>query len=340
MSLHLFILGEIDMRIVNKSFLILQYRVSHKHCGILILFFLIEAFLYSPYAYPTPGNSKYTLDSIADGLLSAEARLSDLRLEYVFTHKAYKKSNGPKMVAKCIYAQKRLKDSPKVLRYLDKKVSFVDPNRKDLILKEDFQVSFDGQATRLLYRRDESGKLLKPMEGYIIADYDKSWFGSYDKDPHTTIWYIAGKQWGQFIKEYKDKFYIEGEAEILNGISTVKLQGTMLTNPKHNTVNTFKIWISPERNFLPLKWQRLRSNGELAWEVELCDLMQLPNGMWYLKTIRTPAEPPGNPDFEIALTYEISEISIDPIPKELFTPEFPPNTHVRDTIQNISYTTY
>jgi hypothetical protein len=280
------------------------------------------------------------MDSIADGLVGAEAQLTDLRLDYLLVHRPWDKPKGPMLVTEGIYAHKKCVSMPKTLRYLDRKVYYViDPNRKRSNPYEDTLAAFDGQVSRILHRRDDSGKLLESMKGYILAGYEKDFFPSFMGDPHTAIWYFAGKQLGQFLKEQKDKFHIESQSEVVNGVSTVKLVGTLWINPNTGESRTMKLWISPERNFLPLKLQRLRNARDFAWETALYDLVQLPNGMWYPKTIRSPADPPGTAKPPFVQVYTISKISIDPLTQEFFRPEFPPNTRVLDDILKVSYAT-
>jgi len=299
----------------------------------------IVAVLCLPWNVPAIADASYTVDAIADGLSTAEARFTDLRMEYVFTHSDWNEPNGPKLVVEGVYVQKTSKEISKRLRYLDRKHSFVDPNKGQVTLGEHALASFNGQATRLLYRRGKSGELMEPMKGYVLAGYKKKFFPRLYRDPHTKIWYFADKVLGEFLKEYRDKFHIESESELLDDISTVKLVGTW-TEPNTVVSHSMKLWVSPEHNFLPLKRQLIRADGSLISETALYNLIQLPNGMWYPRVIRSPADPPGAPNPRIAHIYNISKISIEPIPEEFFSPEFPPNTYVIDDIQKVSYTTY
>ncbi len=284
--------------------------------------------------------TSYSVDTIAEGLLAAEAQFTDLRLDYVFTHRAWNKPKGPRLVVKAVYAQKMSKNTPKRLRYLGRKHSIVDPNTKKVTPGQETLASFDGQATIILYRKDESGKQMNPMKGYILAGYKHNHFPTVYMDPHTKIWYYHKKLLlGDFLKKFRQVFRIESESESLDGISTVKLVGTW-ADPYNGVKFTMKLWVATERNFLPLKRQIMRADGEMLTETALYDLVQLPNGMWYPKTIRSPADPPGIQKPRLAHIYNISKISTDAIQDEFFKPEFPPNTRVLDDILKVSYTTY
>ncbi len=327
-----------------KSFLNICYQQSkmlcqETKCWILIVVFVLSI-LCTSWGSASTTDISHAVDSIADGLIATEAQFTNLRLEYVLIHRAWNKPKGPMLVTEGIYAEKKTTSKTQRLRYLHRKVYYVvDVNQERTDPHEDTLASFDGQATRILYRKNESGKSLEPMKGYILPGYEKQAFPDFMGDPHTTVCYYAGRQLGRFLKQQRDKFYVESQNEALNGIPTVKIAGTLGTSPNKGESQTMKLWISPERNFLPLKIQRLRSGGELSWETELCDLVQLPNGMWYPKIIRSPADPPGTPKPPMLQIYNISKISIDPLPDKFFEFKFPPNTRVIDDILKITYIT-
>lgn len=284
--------------------------------------------------------TSYSVDTIADGLLEAEARLTDIRLDYFFTHRAFNEPNGPKLIVEGVYAQKKSANMPKRLRYLDHKHFFIDPKTEKTTQGEDTLASFNGQATIILYRKGRSGSKMNPKKGFILAGYKHNHFPTLYMDPHTKIWnYNKKMKLGSVLKKFRDQFHIESESEVLIGISTVKLVGTW-TDPYNGISFTLKLWVTPERNFLPLKWQIIKTGKSMLSETALYDLVQLSNGMWYPKTVRSPADPPGLSNPRLAHIYNISKISIDPIPEEFFTPEFPPNTRVYDEILKASYTTY
>jgi len=274
------------------------------------------------WAAPAIADTTYTVDSIAEGLLVSAAKFTNLRLDYTFTYYgAGTDPNGPRLIVNAVYMQKSLENqkASKCLRYLDHQAFWVDPNKEQMALAEDKLVSFDGQATTSLDRKPESGKL---MEGYIINGYDPNHFSSFML-PHTEIWYFPPSMLlGDFINKNRDGFYIESESEVLEGISTIKLVGTWI-DPHNERSFTMKLWVSPQRNFLPMKKQVI-VGGRMRTEIALYDLVQLPNGMWYPKTVRFPAEPSGIPDVRLFKIYDISEILIEPIPEGFFKPEFPP----------------
>lgn len=281
--------------------------------------------------------TSHSVDTIAEGLLAGEAQFTNLRLEYteyITSGRNWNDPNKPSRTIEAVYAQKSVmtQEGHKRLRYLVRKVYVVDPNTKQSTLVDDTLRSFDGEATKILYMKVKSPE---PMKGYILAGYDPNHFPSHDMDPHTKIWYVANKRLGSILRENKNTFHIENESELLDGISTVKLVGT-ISDGKF----TMKLWVSPERNFLPLKCQVMQTGGRLLSETAVYKPVQLPNGMWYPNIVRSPADPPGAPNPAYVHTYNISKISIDSIPEDFFRPAFPPNTRVLDDILKVTYTTY
>jgi hypothetical protein len=264
--------------------------------------------------------------------LAAEARFTDLRLGYVSSGRAWNEPNGPINVAEATYTQKTLKNqkTPKRLRYQDLKVSRIDLEAEQSTLVWDTVACFDGEATMVLYRMVKSNE---PIRGLILAGYDPNQFPT--MDPHSKIWYFSNELLGDLLKKNRNTFRIESKSELLDELSTIKLVGTIWDGAA-----TMKLWVSPERNFLPMKRQIVKTGGRLLSETALYNLVQLSNGMWYPKTIQSPAEPPGAPEPAWVQSYNISEISIDPIPKEFFSLKFPPGARILDTILDVSYTTY
>jgi len=299
----------------------------------------VVAILFLAWTIPAGAKTNYTVESIADALLEAEAKFTDLQLKYISTGMSPDDPNGRINTAESVYAQKIIqnKDGKKRLRYQKLKVTSVESKSGQRTLVWDTMASYNGQVTRFLNNKVEQGK---PMEGIIKDGYNRRYFPVLAEDPHTKIWYSGGgdRLLGNFLKESKDKFHIESHSELVNGISTVKVVGE-LVKAKTGKSLILKLWVSPEHNFLPLKRQRVLDSGELTWEVGLYDLIELPNGLWYPKTIQSPAEPPGRPDAPWLSVCEILEISVDPITEKFFTLEFPLNTRVSDEVLGVSYTT-
>jgi hypothetical protein len=267
-----------------------------------------------------------TVDEIASNLLTEEAKYTDLKLQYVLNVWVHMEDGSALLdIIQAEYMEK--KTAGKRLRYLDRKVTQVDPNTKEEKVIVDGRVSFNGDVTRSLDRMTEDGH---PMRALISAGYDTSEFSLSEIDPHTRIWYHGGKLLGDILKENAATFRIESRTEVVDGISTFKLIGTIM-----NGFLTMKLWVSLEKNFLPVKMQFFRtSDSKLVGEMLLSNIAELPDGRWYPKSIRS-----GTPG-EYAHTHEISEISIEPIPEETFNFEFPSNTRVTDEVLRISYITY
>lgn len=290
---------------------------------------ILVTLLLSPWTAPTIADTHHTVDTIAEGLLAAEAKFTDLQLDYLKT--SYTPETKRRRSVEAQYAEKILttQNTTKRLKYLNRRVSTVDSHTNQTTLQKDDLVSFDGEATTVLDRLVDANK---PMNASIYAGYKPELFPTLDRDPHTTIWFLGPRDLlGDLIKKNRDTFRIESESEIVNGILTVKLTGTIA-----NGKATLKLWVSPEHNFLPMKRQIIRNqDGWLLSETLLSNLVKLPNGMWYPEAIQH-----GNPNPELAHIYSISRISIEPISEDFFSPQLPPNTHVYDDILKISYTTY
>jgi len=280
----------------------------------------------------------HSIDTIAEGLSAAEAQFTDLRIDYMTSRRNWREPNNQYYRTQCLYAHKIIQTQGKNnrLRYIHLKTSLVDPNAKSTELLEDTLTSFDGEKTVWVYKRKEDGQLMKGFEGVIFSGYVSKYFSSFNIDPHRKIWYFAEKPIGELLRKYKDTFQIVNENEMINDIPTVKLVGQISDGKV-----TMTLWVSPERNFLPMKTQLAKTGGEkLIMGTILLDLIKLPNGLWYPKKIQSPEVPLTDPAPEYFLIYEITKISTEPISEKFFIPEFPPNTHVFDDILKVSYTTH
>ena len=214
---------------------------------------------------------------------------------------------------------------PGMFRYQDLKISRFKANG-DVNIFMDGWASYDGNATYIL---DRNVRIGKPKHGFIRYGYEPNQFkiiGGFD--PVSNIWNLGKKSLADFIKENKETFQIGQEKEIIDGISTIKLEGSF-----GDGTFTTKLWISPQRNYLPIKKQIYNTkDGKLMSETVLSNLVQLPNGLWFPKSIHF-----GSPDPNWAIYQENSNISIAPIPKDFFTPDFPTDTDVYDEILGINY---
>lgn len=273
--------------------------------------------------------------AIAEGLLQAEQQFSNLRIDYIATRRDWNAPNEPFRIVEGVYAQKKVvaEEEVKVLRYLGRKGSVIYPATEVSEVSEDECTSYDGEATMFLDRKAESDK---PMQGMILAGYVQERFPKYDLDPHTQIWHFDGRSLGQILKDNIGSFRIESENEKVEGTPAVKLVGTIWGGKAE-----MALWVSPERGFLPVKREFKRPGGEsLFMGTIVRQLVQLPNGAWYPMQIQSPALPLDAPRPRYFLTYEISKISVKPIPSDFFSFNFPPGTRVWDDILKVSYLTY
>jgi hypothetical protein len=271
-----------------------------------------------------------TVDNVVERLSSSEAAFNDLRLEYVSHWREPNQKDGSHnnidsnvfMRIEATYAQKR-----PGLRYLEKKYYRINTDTGEITVYADDIVSYDGNATYILDKNIRPGKTKR---GSVRPGYEPNWFSGLYIDPYTNIWTFGSgkKSLASKIRENKGTFRIEQGIESLEGVPTIKLVGTISSG-----LITKKVWVSPERDFLPLKSQTFRGdNGRLLSDMVLSDLVQLPNGLWFPKSICI-----GSLDPEWAWYQEITKISVDSIPVGFFALEFPKGTEVVDDILGIRY---
>jgi hypothetical protein len=279
---------------------------------------------------PVCVSSDYSVEDIAAALSEGAYALPNLRVEYTDTRVD---SNGvPRLLVESVYAEKLLTKGGQRqrLRYQRVKASIIDANGQ-AIPHNDTLSGYNGQASIYVDHMSD------PIEGYVRPGYDPNFFHTFYMDPHTKIWYFAAMPLGQFILRYRDGFEIKGQ-ELLDDVSTIKLVGSW-TDPYNGVDFTMNLWVAPERNFLPLKSEVMYTHGRMLTQIVCRDLVQLPNGHWYPKEIQIPGDDfPRSP--HTVHIYHISRISIDPIPEEFFTPDFPPDIRVYDEILGIRYRTY
>jgi len=282
----------------------------------------------------------YSIEQVVQGMLAAEASYKDLYIEYTYFFNSARDPNAPSVFAEAVYAQKRVSrnGTPQVLRYKDWKTYWVDPNGQRLAPIQEARAAFDGEATRMLYRLNRGAQA---SSGWIRKGYYPAAFhDALVKDPQTTTWHHgAGEHsFADVIKEFADRFEIESTSEPVDGVSTIKLVGKLYRPPQLG--GTLRLWVAPERSFLPLKRQYVKPDGEVFNEVVLYDLTKLSNGLWYPQRIRFPAESADDSDRPPLFELEIKKISVEPLAEEFFRPAFPAGTDVIDEILGASYTTY
>jgi hypothetical protein len=265
----------------------------------------------------------YDVEAIAEGLLSGETQFTDLTLHYVANAPVWlqeKEAYELDIIQGC-YFQKL----PEKMQRLDKKVFRVKNATGERTMLSDRSSCFNGEATLALYKNTGPGL----MRARIFKGYEAQAFGQPDC-PHDFIWKLGRRSFGSIIRENKDTFHVENDSEMVENTRTIKLSGVIMEGRIR-----LNMWISPSYNFLPLKVQFVRvRDGRLGTETALSDLIRLPNGLWYPRRIRT-----GSPDPNEAVTCTITEISIEPIPKEVFTPKIPPGTLVFDYVLGLTYAT-
>ena len=265
----------------------------------------------------------YDIETIAQGLLAAEAQFTDLLLDYVESSPAWRRETDtyePRII-EGQYAQKL----PQRMRRLERRVFGVHPETGERMLLNDDLFSFNGKATLMLHRKTESNV----MRASISEGYETEAF-LYADCPQDAIWRHGSRSYAALLIENRDAFHIETDSEILEDAHAIKVVGTVTDGRL-----VLKMWVSPDYGFLPLKVQVLRArDNKLGREVVLSSLTSLPNGLWYPQRIRQ-----GSPDPREATTYDIKKISVQPIAEEFFTPKIPSATSVQDHVLGLTYTT-
>jgi len=292
----------------------------HRNLMFCVPSFLLVFFLFVNFGLAA--EQMLTVDAMAEGLSAGEAAFTNLQFEYV-SQWQIRLENGQDVIHRIegTYAKKL----SGALRYQDLKFSRINADNGDVNIISDGRASYDGNATYVLDRNVRAGK---PKHGYVRPGYDPNQFSNMNLVPHAHIWIYGKKSLASIIRQNKGTFQVEQATEMIEGIPTAKLTGVIA-----NGAFMMKLWISPERNFMPLKRQIiLVKDGKLMQEMVLSNLVQLPNGLWFPKSIRF-----GSPDPQWASYQEISKISIDPIPEKIFTPEFPADTEVVDEVLGLRY---
>lgn len=296
-----------------------------KYIGKNILYGLISIIIITCfYHYSYASEQPVTLDSISDGLSTNEAAFTNLRLEYILQWRL-RLEDGSDVFHRieAVYAKK----TPGNLQYLEQNFSRINVASGEVNVFTDGWASFDGNATYTLNKNVRAGK---PKRGFVRLGYDPNDFSttSIYFIPHSNIWNQGRQSLATFIRKNKETLKVEQGMESIEGVPSIKLAGNFAEGKL-----MMKLWISPQRNFLPIKRQVYNTkDGKLMSETVLSNLVQLPNGLWFPKSIRF-----GSPDPEWAIYQEITNISIEPIPEDFFKPAFPEGTEVVDEVLGLRY---
>jgi len=257
------------------------------------------------------------INDVTNILKASEAQLPDMKIKYTFTY--YGTDNGKdmiKLIDSGIYACKK----PEGLIMIDKAKTKFDTAGNSKIIWDTY-ASFNGKATFYLDRKKRAYDI---MMANIEPGYMQTLIDAKD-NPDWSIWRIGRTHISDFLKDHSTKIQIISE-EIIQNEKTVKLQ---CSNTDSNSID-FILWISPEKDFLPIKYQWILKDYGRIFERTLCDLFQLNNGRWYPRKIIVG-------DKKNGWLMNIDNIDTNSIPKEFFTLKFPPNTHVTDHIVGTTY---
>jgi len=257
------------------------------------------------------------INDIADVLEASESQLPDIKIKYTFTY--YGSDNGKDMFKVMDFGTYACK-KPEGLIMIDKAQNKFDTTGNSNVIS-DLCASFNGKTTYYLNRKKRTHGI---MMANIEPGYTQTLIDEID-NPDWSIWRIGRTHISDLLKKYSAKIQTVTE-ENFQDIKTVKLQCDINDNS-----TGFTLWISPEKDFLPIKYQLFeKESGRIFLERTLHDIFQLDNGRWYPRKIITG-------EGKYALCMTVDEIDTNTIPSEFFTLEFPPNTHVTDHIVGITY---
>ena len=288
-----------------------------------------------------------SIDDIVKEIRQVRERFRSVRIKYTCSTLLWlDRSQQVKGFIEGVYAHKVKDGCDELLQLHDTTTYWIDPNTGARDVFQSKVCAFDGQATRKLIRvdspevrRHKGSRGLK--EGYVYKGFVRSQFLANENGPYREVWYTA---WymplDKSITITEFPFVIKGR-ENVNGLSTILLESYVPkepNNPKSHE-GIFKLWIAPERSFLPVKLEDW-IDGECRRQRGLSDLILLANGVWFPLRIQRPMDEDKLAKASFFSIWEVKEISLDPIPDSFFTIEFPAGTRVYDEVVGANYTTY
>lgn len=273
-----------------------------------------------------------TVRSISDEMFTSSRAFRELKVVYELKDPVRIKGRAEPItqVTKATWYQKKLggvRDPNKLMRRWGYDIFRIDPQSGESVWLGQYLASFNGKNT---IRLDKRPTATKPARGTIRPGYQAADFPLVYRSPNKQIWYYGSTHLTELLTQDPNNFKVEDTAAPVGDLQTI-----MLTGDHFEGKLTIKSWVCPERSFLPVKFQAIRNEDQrILSEQVLSKFVELPGGLWYPRQIRTgPADP------NYASVYTITEISTEPIPDKLFSPNFPPNTHVVDYVNKVSYTT-
>jgi len=271
-------------------------------------------------------NAKYTVDFIANALDAAESQCDSLQFLCRYkTYVNYFDSNGNVTQTKkhqseinCAYKLSKGYIIVSREEFLEGKDSALEPF-KDILL------CYGGKGTLKLDRTPDKDGL---TNAEIFPGFKDNEFFSPTDNPRNFVYNVGSQRWCDLLKSSEYDFRVTESASI-NGIQVVKLEGR-----KAKGGGKYELWVSPDRSFLPVKYQFVRDlDNEIAGLHEFKDFVKLSNGLWFpQRIVQGGAEQYG---------IFIEKIDISPLSDDVFNPQFPStsNTRVRDHVLDTVYIT-
>jgi hypothetical protein len=262
---------------------------------------------------------KYTVESIIKLMNAYEEQLDSFKLEYEYI--GYADTQGSREFEEGSFARKASEGY-----VLNDFIKYAGKTYDDKKYVEGIGAAFNGQSTWYLeHEKNKNGYYMGAVFDGLVGNHFKSF-----NNPHYRIWYF----------NYKNKFSDnlanpEGKAkiqktELIDGVETIQIN--------YKAASGFydcNIWVSPERNFMPIKYEHYRTDtGELSWTTKWENFKKLSNGMWYPMRIAMTGKDAANP-----AVITVKRMDVTPLSKDDFVIKFPEFTHVTDHVAGISYVT-
>ena len=266
-----------------------------------------------------------TLDIIAENLKVAESKIADISLDF---DRMVQFPGSPSDKIEGTWSHKHHING--YFSRISYKQFQIDPNTGQSSAIADDDVVFNGRCTKILQRMSKNGR---PMEGSILSGDQCKLFG-FCENPYSIG--AGGPLLYDLIRGDEYVFNMDKDSEMMNGVVTAKLIGKSKNGAVRMTV-----WIDPERSYLPIRVliesTSLLPNRpmEVVANRFLSDVIKLPNRSWYPKTIRYDDR-----NGATYIIYRVLQISPASTKEPFFDFQFPPNIHVVDEVEGISYTTY
>ncbi len=263
--------------------------------------------------------AEYDIKTITTIMDAYEKQVDSIKL--IYSCESCKLQNGKRQLVKGVFAQK--KSDGYVL--LDEKwqIGEIWDDKKQV---EGIVRAYNGQSTS--YFEHHTNK-----HGYhsaaLYEKHDPKLYKTRD-NPYYRVWHVNYKtKFTDLLKDPNAMATVQ-RGELVDGFKTIKI-----AFKGFNGSYDFYLWLLPEKNYLPIKFQSFRiTDGRPVSEMHWGDYKKFTGNIWYPMDIKLYIR--GNDDPTV---MKAEEIDFTPLTKKDFEFKFPEKTHVTDHIADISYVT-